>query len=344
VNSPICQFSIIRWNVLLIISETGGKYDHVVFGEVADASDGRDNYDAPKPILPPTPYLYAWFDAGLNEPYDTLQADYREYPDSDKIWDLYIQCNTSGPPIKNTHVTINWITQEVNDSEYATGVVVLYDCSDNSVVADMMRKSSYTFTATFDIQYHFRIQCNQIKPETYKISLNSNWNLISLPFNESKAKTSIQVKNNSIEYSWSEAVSHGIILNTFYYWNTTTSSYGISTSLKPGTGYWVYTYYNCSLLFTSTATTDVNLATLLTNWNTMGLPINTSKAKSTLLVRCDNYDYTWEQATTGGDPIILGFIYGWDRSNQMYILSDTFEPGNGYWMYGYKNCILKKGG
>jgi len=59
-------------------------------------------------------------------------------------------------------------------------------------------------------------------------------------------------------------------------------------------------------------------------------------------------DYSWYEAISGnneeGEPLILGFIYGWNRSAQMYELSDEFDPGYGYWMYAYYNCTLKKEG
>ena len=342
------QYAIVRWKVLLNFSESfAGKWDQIVFGEVDDASDGQDNYDVPQPPSAPSPpYISAYFDAGLSDPYQNLWEDYRQYPDDSKEWDVYVRCNTTLPVFGTTVVTITWQTTEVNDSEYATGSVVLYDCSDNSAVADMMRKSSYSFTATFDILYHFRIQCDQIKPDTYKISLNTTWNLISLPFNESKAKTSILVRNNSIDYTWTEAVSHGIVLNHFYDWNGET--YGLSDSLTPGQGYWMWAYYNCDIIFTSVKTEDVRLSALQAGWNIMGLPCNSSLLKETLYVRYNDVDFTWTQATTNdnptGGPIILGFIYGWNRIDQMYLLCDSFTPGNGYWMYAYKDCLLKKGG
>jgi hypothetical protein len=147
-----------------------------------------------------------------------------------------------------------------------------------------------------------------------------------------------------MEYSWSEAVSNGIVLDTFYDWNRISGTYEISTSLTPGRGYWMWAYYNCSLIITSAAPLDTCMSTLQPGWNIMGLPYNASLAKQTIIVRYNNVDYTWTQATTGGDPIILGFIYEWSRDDQMYALSDIYGPSYGYWMYAYKNCLLKKGG
>ena len=174
----------------------------------------------------------------------------------------------------------------------------------------------------------------------YILPVKQYWNLISIPFNETIAKTMITVRNNSILYSWADAVSNHIVLDSFYNWTGT--GYMISTSVTPGKGYWMWAYYNCDLILTSVKTEDVRLSTLRLGWNINGLPVNSTLLKSTLLVNYSGHEYTWEEATTGGDPILLGFIYGWDRNNQMYIMSDTFEPGRSYWMYAYKDCLLKE--
>jgi hypothetical protein len=179
---------------------------------------------------------------------------------------------------------------------------------------------------------------------TYTIPLHASWNLISLPFNETKAKTSISVRYNNVLYSWIDAVNGGIILNTFYDWDRTGQNYVISDSLSPGRGYWSWSYNDCDLIFSSTVVEEVNLGTLKSGWNIMSLPLNTSLAKSNLIVRYNNIDYSWTDATNGSNPIIIGYIYSWDRSNQLYLLSDLYSPGHGYWMYAYKDCILKKGG
>jgi len=57
----------------------------------------------------------------------------------------------------------------------------------------------------------------------------------------------------------------------------------------------------------------------------------------------DNYDdtdYTWDDAVD--NEIILGFIYSWNSSEQIYELSDNYIPGEGYWMYIYEDCIMKR--
>ena len=72
----------------------------------------------------------------------------------------------------------------------------------------------------------------------------------------------------------------------------------------------------------------------------MGQPYNTSLAKGDLIICNNSIDYSWDQAVENNT--ILGFIYGWDRTMQMYELSDEFNPGYGYWMYAYYDCVLKR--
>ena len=71
------------------------------------------------------------------------------------------------------------------------------------------------------------------------------------------------------------------------------------------------------------------------NWNIISFPINQIIDKYTLTVKCNNISYSWNNAVT--EEIIIDFIYGWDN---MYCLSDCFEPGKGYWVYAYQECSL----
>jgi hypothetical protein len=59
---------VFTWNVTLNFTGPNNTNDDLVFGEASDASDGQDGYDVPKPGTPPSPFVYAWFDAGLSEP------------------------------------------------------------------------------------------------------------------------------------------------------------------------------------------------------------------------------------------------------------------------------------
>ena len=401
--SSIYNFKVIRWNVVLNVTETSGKYDTAIFGEVDDALDGQDIYDIPKPPSPGHPYIRAWFDAGLASPYNELWADYRDYPDTDESWDLYIKTNNT-PPIGDTDVDITWNTDDINETEY--GKVELWD--ETVKLADMKTEKNYTFNASFDSSYHLIIKCftgpyllslltngtgsgtceaNSSGPFYYGdsvmiwanasvgssftgfygdlsgtvspqvliifgdssvtaeftefnlILLKTNWNLISLPFNESVNKANIIVSYDNTNYSWNDAVTNNIVLNFIYYWNKTNQNYQLKDILEPGYGYWVYAYHDCNLILSGNIS-DSYITELNQKWNIMGIPFNVSLPKEDLIIIHDGTEYTWQEAVD--NLIILGFIYNWNRNSQTYTLADDFNPGYGYWMYAYYDCTLKK--
>ena len=72
----------------------------------------------------------------------------------------------------------------------------------------------------------------------------------------------------------------------------------------------------------------------------MGAPYNITIGKTSTNITNNSIDYSWNDAVAA--DIILGFIYGWNTTDQMYELCDDFEPGRGYWMYAYYDCTLKR--
>jgi hypothetical protein len=180
---------------------------------------------------------------------------------------------------------------------------------------------------------------NFIIPDMFDIlSLQYRWNLFSLSFNESVDKTAIIVRYNGIDYSWNDAVSAGYILDTIYGWNGTV--YTIETSLTHGKGYWFYAYNDCQLLIYSNAVGTGHIADLQTKWNMVGLPYESPINTVDLQFEYLSSTHTWQQAIDDG--YILGFVYGWDRTNQLYILATQLQPGYGYWMYAYQTCTMKQ--
>jgi hypothetical protein len=181
-----------------------------------------------------------------------------------------------------------------------------------------------------------------VTEEENRVSLNASWNMISLPLNETIHKTNITIAYNGSDYTWDDAVTEGIILGFIYGYNRDTHTYETTDEFIPGYGYWMYAYEDCELIKTAEINTDDLITNLKTGWGIMGIPFNTTTAKEDLTITHDGSDYNWTEATTGPDPIILGFIYNWDTDAQYYALSDNLEPGNGYWMYAYYNCTIKR--
>jgi len=420
------------WDVTIDVEEQYGVIgDTVIFGEKSDALDGEDAYDAVKQPIQPIPYVYAWFDAGLSEPYDLLWEDYRDYPDDIKVWDLYITCNTT--TIASVNLVVSWNTTDINDTEYDH--IRLYDLSD-VLLADMKAVDSYVFSAEFEYLYHFQIRCSMntgpvsyddfyttgedvlltvtspgvlgndedventlliallesdvsngaltlnadgsfeyipsigfsgVDSFTYKandgidnstpatveitvlqcyyVPLQQYWNLMSIPVSEPVDKTQIVIRSGGTNYTWSEAVSASIILDNLYNWNTSTQCYAeeIST-FKPGRSYWMWAYQSCELLVYSNDVGVGNITSLQLKWKLVGFPYDTSLVKENLVVHYEGVDYSWDEATTNanptGSPIVLKFLYRWERTSQRYEYANSFDAGKGYWMYAYKTCNL----
>ncbi|HWR27945.1 MAG TPA: DUF2341 domain-containing protein, partial [Candidatus Thermoplasmatota archaeon] len=177
----------------------------------------------------------------------------------------------------------------------------------------------------------------------YTIPVQTHWNLISLPFNTSLIKSEINISYNGTTYTWNQAISNNIIIGFLYGWNRTGQSYLLQNTLEPGCGYWMWAYHPCDLVISLDGEYQdgLQITTLQQRWNIIGLPYNVSLAKQNITVQYNGTDFTWQQATGGSTPIILGYIYGWNRATQIYQLSDQLNAGYGYWMYAYHQCVLK---
>lgn len=148
ITTQVTSMSNIEWDVTLDFRETGGKMDSAVFGEATDGNDGPppDDYDMIKPPPPMQPYLRAWFDDGLQMPYDKLWEDYRGYPDTEKIWDLYVQWKSSNPDI--TEITIEWDPDEFDGHEYDSIILNRYNFSAEEweFATNMLTEDEYEYT------------------------------------------------------------------------------------------------------------------------------------------------------------------------------------------------------
>lgn len=174
--------------------------------------------------------------------------------------------------------------------------------------------------------------------QQHTLNIEANWNFISVPCNTPIAKTSITVRYGGTTYTWAEAVSNGFIIDAVYGWNTATQNYIIVTTLQPGQGYWCWAYYDVQFYIWSDAVGSGDIVALDSYWNIIGLPYETPIDIEDLIIEYNGNDYTWDQAVANN--IILGFVYGWQ--NNMYVLAYTLQPDEGYWMYAYHDCLVKR--
>ncbi|MCK4820467.1 hypothetical protein KA005_32180, partial [bacterium] len=156
----------IVWDAVLSFNEPGGASDTAFFGEAPDANDGppHDGYDVMKAPAPMPPYIRSWFNDNLPAPYDSLWKDYRQYPDTGKVWNLSVQWFPTDY-VTPTDITISWDPSALGLSEY-TGVV-LYDVTGGSVVADMLVDTSYTYTSAAMAPKAFQIVCSVNDPPVF---------------------------------------------------------------------------------------------------------------------------------------------------------------------------------
>jgi len=329
------------WEAILTIEETNGEVDNVYFGEKITASDNQDSWDTPKDPEGTPPYVRAWFDTNFPDPYDELWKEYKKSPDDNKIWNLtirWVPSDSTSP----TDVTINWNSSDFNNSEY-NNIFLMNNLTEETI--NMFVQNSYTFNATALTYYQFKIICSNKLSIT---NLKTNWNIVSIPFNQSISKSNIIVRYNGTEYTWQEAVNNNIVLGFIYTWiRNAPQHYELINTLKPGFGYWIYAYQPCTLLIegASTKYNDGFITNMLTTWNIVGLPNVEPLHKTGLYIRYNGVFYSWNDATTNnnptGGPIILGYIYNWTRTlPQHYELTNIFNPGYGYQMYAYYECSL----
>jgi hypothetical protein len=172
----------------------------------------------------------------------------------------------------------------------------------------------------------------------HKITLKSQWNMISFPCHDLISKSDITVRYAGNNYTWAQAVNNSYVLNATYGWNASQpQNYEIVDKMSFGRGYWFYAYHDLDFYIYSG--TDGNRTDLKTEWNMMGLPHGTGVNCNSVLVVYNGQTYSWADAIA--NHIILSFVYGWDASLQNFVLATAFNPGNGYWMYAYHNCTLK---
>ena len=203
---------------------------------------------------------------------------------------------------------------------------------------------NYGETESITIYYSFGNDENDLYFEYYySVPLNNDWNFVSIPSNQSVNKNNITVNYLGVNYTWQQAVDNGTILGFIYGWNTISQSYDTIDVLDPGNGYWMYAYEECNLWILSNASKDDDdnyITGLLEEWNMVGLPYNTLVDKENLTVYYNGTNYTWQQAVDNGT--ILGFIYGWNVTNQNYETCEELLPEKSYLIYAYDACTLRR--
>jgi len=140
------------WEATILFTAAEYGSDNVIFGEDATAHDGPPTdlgLDALNPPPSTPPIIDAWFDAGLDTPYNKLREDIKYGPDSYKVWNLYVKTD----PSAGYTVDMTWSYDTT--SEYAT--IGLYDDTGTTLLVNMLATDTYSFVSTGTD--HFQIIC-----------------------------------------------------------------------------------------------------------------------------------------------------------------------------------------
>jgi len=191
-----------------------------------------------------------------------------------------------------------------------------------------------------------------IIPDKSITNLETNWNFVSIPFNQNVAFTDITVSYDGFEYSWLDATTNNnptgspLLEDSIYSWNKISQSYEFADTFKPGEGYWVFSYEPVELWAHDITSSPTNQITNLEqNWNLIGAPTDQTIDLDDIIVTYNGNEYSWSEATTNANPtaapIIESTVFGWDRIIQSYEFIDSFEPGEGYWLFSFYQCSIK---
>ncbi len=136
------------------------------------------------------------------------------------------------------------------------------------------------------------------------VQLFPGWNLVSTP---------ITLITPQIT-SFLAGIALDSVVNTGAVWVWQGDRFEVASNFEPGYGYWLYSSATENLIFTGNVlAANQQSSTLLRGWNLFG-------SKNIQTVKYPGAD-------------AVGGAWGWDNENKGYILTDSLEPGRGFWVY-----------
>jgi len=253
----------------------------------------------------------------------------------------YCTNSTTGQPISYANVSIKipitdqeWQTN-TNETGYYSYMITAPRIIDDTSTSYDLGSDGIIVTVNKNSSTGYKIKTLTVLDNSLKITdLKNNWNLLSLTFNQTINKDNLSIKYNNNEYTWTEAIdpSNGPIIDpNIYGWNRTSDIYfQVQDTIESGYGYWMYAYNDCELWAKNITTTNDNFITYLeSSWNIIGLPNNLQMNKSDFIIKYNDIEYSWSEATNPSNgPIIDPNIYGWNRTSSIYFqVIDTINIG-----------------
>ena len=257
----------------------------------------------------------------------------------------------SSTPVTNTLVNISIpaydLIQETSTDAYGLYSIdvfvesfhdnthTAYDLGSDGIITTVLSTPQSSMVSTLIAVDNF----SQVCP------LDTGWNFISIPFNQSIHPEELFIKFSSSYLSWSEATSnqnptgYPIINSYLFEWNRTTQSYGFVSTLRSGQGYWLYAAQECVLSSKQESNDQQISITLLDeNWNAIGLPQTQEINKDDMIIVINSTNYDWDEAVMLS--YVSDYVFYWNSTAQTYGFTNLFEPGSAYWVYSFQQCLL----
>ncbi|MBS1518940.1 MAG: T9SS type A sorting domain-containing protein [Bacteroidetes bacterium] len=287
--NPYCPFT---WQSFIKASDAGNNKDSIKFGMSPFATDLLDTCLG-ESIIPPPPPAGAFDQRFVLSTNDGVRTDFRNDTVMMRKWKMNFQPSTSGYPF-----TFTW-----KNSDFPTdGSFFLKDPSGIIVNINMRNQNSYVLTNSAINSLNIEYEYNTTK----EISVNSGWNMISIPISLSDMNPSV--------------IFPGAASPAYYYNN----GYVSTNVLQISKGYWVKFNNPGSYFVTGIPLSPKNI-NVVSSWNIIGpfdenIPVNNIVTVPSGLLSSNFFEY-----------------------NDAYYIEDTLKAGKGYWIKSNANGYIKNG-
>lgn len=192
-----------------------------------------------------------------------IPSDSVEYPYYNIGFGAYAYYNLSFIHNQSSDFVIHPYIYFENELIFDTGALFISNGTFNNNLmnwlygwdGELINGNSYTWTINLSATGGFNRWLNTTIEFTFidmsmmplPMGVSQNWNLVSLPRNETIPFTSMRIRNDTYNYTWQQAITNNIIVGTLYGWFQ--DQYCINTSFEQYHGYWIYFYDTSYELF-----------------------------------------------------------------------------------------------
>ena len=277
-------------------------------GVESNATDGYDStLDLPKPPIPPSNYVYAYFPhpdwSAVLGP--NFLSDVKADSDLTSRADVWMFTVATDQQNKTMTVSLS-----PNDSVPASYPIMLRDMK-TGVVTDIRNSSSYTYNTGADGSRSFQLIVGT-PYASVSHTYNAGWNMVGVPL---KADTSTK---------------SAVFGTSSYMFGYSTTGYFTSDTISIGEGYWLGTTSPVTAETRGIQVLGGSNTELEPGFNMISIPyLDSAYTKEELGVTRGDTTVSLDSAASLG--WISPTVYGYDPSTGNYEMRDTLTSWEGYW-------------